>query len=164
MCEYCGCQSIPSIELLTAEHDAALDYVRAAELAAAASDLEAAEAACAALGAVLEPHTAVEEEALFPAMAAEFGGHIDKLLAEHVVVHAAITELLADGPPAGGWPGRLTAAMRVLRGHILREQDGVFPGALAILGPQDWDRLDDVRFRVGSSVTTPSRRYGAADG
>jgi len=67
MCVYCGCQSIPSIELLTAGHDAALDDVSAAELATAAGDLEAAEATCAALGEVLEPHTAVEEEAFFPA-------------------------------------------------------------------------------------------------
>lgn len=152
MCEYCGCQSLRSIELLTAEHDAALDHVRAVEQAAAAHDPVAARLACVALGAVLEPHNRVEEEALFPAMEEEFGDHVLGLLAEHTLVHNAL-ELLTDGPPAAGWAAGLTAAMRVLREHILREQDGVFPAALSTLRPADWDRMDDVRTRVGSVLT-----------
>ena len=41
-------------------------------------------------------------------------------------------------------------ALWVLREHILKEQDGVFPAALAELDPAQWDEVDAVRARVGS--------------
>lgn len=44
------------------------------------------------MSAVLGPHTAVEEDALFPALAAEFGDHVEGLLAEHRLIEAALAE------------------------------------------------------------------------
>jgi hemerythrin-like domain-containing protein len=44
----------------------------------------------------------------------------------------------------------------LLREHILKEQDGVFPAALAALSPEEWDAVDAVRSRVGSSLPATS--------
>jgi hypothetical protein len=35
----------------------------------------------------------------------------------------------------------------VLFEHILKEQDGVFPAAMSVLTPRDWERLASVRAR-----------------
>lgn len=145
MCQYCGCQAIPAIKELTDEHDRALDHVREAESAARALDAPAAQVAAAALVDLLPPHLAVEEQALFPALADEFPDHVRGLLADHEVIEQVLFEIARVGPPADGWDTRLLSAMDLLRGHILREQDGVFPAALASLGPDEWDRLDEVR-------------------
>ena len=44
-----------------------------------------------------------------------------------------------------------------LREHILKEQDGVFPAALANLNPEDWDALDTVWASVGTLLPAPGR-------
>ena len=48
-------------------------------------------------------------------------------------------------PPDPGWPDRLMDTLEVLREHILKEQDGLFPAALTSLGGADWDTVDAVR-------------------
>ena len=60
-------------------------------------------------------------------------------------------------PSDPSWPDRLMAAMAVLREHILKEQDGVFPAALANLNPDDWDAVDTIRTRVGTLLPAPGR-------
>ena len=45
-------------------------------------------------------------------------------------------------------PAALMAALQVLREHILKEQDGVFPAALTSLSGTDWDAVDAVRAAV----------------
>ena len=74
MCEYCGCQALDAIAELTAEHDAVVELGGQARRALDRGDLDRAADRARAIAAVLRPHTAVEEEALFPAMAAEFPG------------------------------------------------------------------------------------------
>ena len=152
MCEYCGCQSLRAIDELTREHDAALEHIAAARTAARDHDLDAARAACTALAHLLAPHTAVEEEALFPAMAREHPEHVERLLAEHRVVHGQLDLLAAGGPVDDGWAARLHETMHVLREHIAKEQDGLFPAALTSLGGTDWDAVEAVRARVGSTL------------
>jgi hypothetical protein len=44
----------------------------------------------------------------------------------------------------------LLDTLEMLREHILKEQDGVFPAALAGLRNEDWQAVDAVRARVGS--------------
>jgi hemerythrin-like domain-containing protein len=149
MCEYCGCQDVPAIARLTAEHDAIVDLIAHVRDALARDDLEGAAQTGKQMLAVLGPHTSVEEQALFPAMRAEFTDQIDQLRAEHREIEA----VLAAEPTDPDWPTRLVAAMHQLREHILKEQDGVFPASLAILTPEDWERLDAVRaaFRADRS-------------
>lgn len=153
MCEHCGCQSLQTIHELTREHDAALDHVRAARAAAGTGDLAGAVTACAALERLLGPHTAVEEEAVFPALAGEHPDHVATLVHEHRLVDAALAEVLTAAGGAGWEPG-LLAALDVLRRHIAKEQDGLFPAALISLSTEDWERAEEVRRRVGSPLAT----------
>jgi hemerythrin-like domain-containing protein len=157
MCEYCGCQAVAAIEELTREHDHALDHVRAAEQAARAADLDAARVACRRLERLLGPHTAVEEQALLPALAREFPDQVADLVEEHRRVESALEALGSPFAPQT-WRADLVEAMGVLRHHILVEQDGVFPAALATLSVADWEAVDEVRATVGPGLATGASR------
>ncbi len=162
MCEYCGCQAIRSIDELTREHDAALDDIRAGRQAAAAEDRSAAARAASRLLRLLGPHTAVEEQALFPAMAREHPGHVAVLAAEHASVHAALTDA-ALGRGDEAWEPPFLAALDVLREHIAKEQDGLFPAALTSLSSKDWEAVEQARARVGTALP-PAPAAAAAAG
>ncbi|MFF9404933.1 hypothetical protein ACF1B0_05245 [Streptomyces anandii] len=41
----------------------------------------------------------------------------------------------------------------MLRDHILKEQDGVFPAALPLLGTEQWETAEAVRARVTAPVS-----------
>ena len=159
MCDYCGCQAIDAIAELTAEHDLVVNISGELIRALKAGDLDVAAEKARAVAAVLVPHTAVEERALFPAMAEEYGEHVTALRQDHRLIEAVLAES-ADGTPVDrGWPARLEHALWVLREHILKEEDGVFPAALAELSPEQWDVLGAVR----AGVTEPEAdRYGQA--
>jgi len=155
MCEYCGCQALASIDALTREHERVLALISDVRAAQAAGDVvRQADLAC-RIAAVLGPHTLVEEQGLFPALARDFPDQIALLEAEHRLVEAVLAEAAAaadGGPPVGpGWPDRLTGALAVLREHIFKEQDGVFPAALATLSTADWEAADAARVRAGAS-------------
>ena len=150
----CGCQDLATIAELTAEHDVLVNLSGEARRALLAGDMDTAAERTRAMASVLAPHTSVEEEALFPAMAAEFGGHVHGLLCEHRLIEGVLEESAERTPDDPAWPGRLEHALEVLREHIFKEQDGLFPAALATLDPAEWDQLEAVRFRVGTSVPT----------
>jgi hemerythrin-like domain-containing protein len=158
VCEYCGCQSLKAVEELTREHDAVLELVRAGLRAAADGDGPGAVRTTARLLELLGPHTAVEEGALFPAMAREHPEHVEVLHQEHELVHGALTRLAAGGTQADGWQVGFAAALDVLRQHVFKEQDGLFPAALISLDPADWERVEDVRTRVGSALHPAATR------
>ena len=149
MCKYCGCQSAAAIDEVTREHDRALDHVREVEQAAAVGALDSQRNACEQLQAILVPHIAVEEQSLFPALAADHRPTLEVLEAEHRRIECAIDGLRA---PQSTWQIELADAMTMLRTHILNEQDGVFPAALATLTVADWQAVDDVRASVGSAL------------
>jgi hypothetical protein len=44
----------------------------------------------------------------------------------------------------------------MLRQHILKEQDGVFPAALANLATSDWETIEKVRAQAGSVLSQPA--------
>jgi hypothetical protein len=157
MCEYCGCDAIPAIAELTAEHDAIREVAWSARKAASAGDRPAARVAVACVVALLEPHTRIEEIGLFPALAGEFGQHTESLVAEHRALETGFAEICGSRPERG-WEKRLTRTLDILFEHILREQDGLFPAALSVLTPEQWDAIDDVRSVVRStSGRRPSR-------
>lgn len=60
-----------------------------------------------------------------------------------------------------GWLEQLLGALRLLRRHILTEQDGAFPAALGALDPADWDAVDAVRARVAVSVAATAATAAA---
>jgi hemerythrin-like domain-containing protein len=155
MCEYCGCQSLATIDELTREHDLVVNMIGEARAAQAASDTARMAGLARRITAVLGPHTEVEERGLFPALTADFPEHIAGLEAEHRRVEAALGEAAAGTPDDPAWPARFAGALMLLRQHILKEQDGVFPAALATLGAADWEAAEAVRSQVGGPLTRP---------
>lgn len=151
MCEYCGCQDIDVIADLTTEHDLLRELSRDLEAAMTADDLARARDVAARMRAVLRPHTAVEEDGLFPALAGEFPEQLATLRAEHREIDETL-RLLADGDRSPDWMARTRGALLDLFEHILKEQDGVFPAALGTLSAADWERVGTVRNRVGSAL------------
>jgi hemerythrin-like domain-containing protein len=153
MCEYCGCQSVATIAELTREHDAVVTLVGRVRAARQAGDVSAVASLARDIAAILGPHTQVEENGLFPAMAIEFPGQIAALEAEHRRIEGVLAEA-ADGVPTDlSWPERLTDVLALLRNHILKEQDGVFPAALATLSVEQWEAAEAVRAATATAVT-----------
>lgn len=152
MCEYCGCQSIRVIADLTSEHDLVVNLISDARTAADAGDRAAVADVARRIAVVLGPHTAVEEHGLFPALVGEFGEQIAALEAEHRQIEAVLGEAASGIPADPTWPARLLAVLRLLRDHILKEQDGVFPAALATLRTSEWEAAEEVRSRISPQV------------
>lgn len=152
MCEYCGCQQIESIDELTREHEALVDAMGDLREHLAAGRLNDVAATCAQMLAVLGPHSQVEEEGLFPAMQAEFPDHVAALAAEHRTIHAVLAQAAAGPSDDPAWLEQLDHGLYLLREHILKEQDGVFPAALASLDGAQWGQVEAVRARAGSPL------------
>ncbi len=153
MCEYCGCQALGTIDELTREHDLVVDLISDVRGAFADADLPRMADLARQITVVLGPHTEVEEHGLFPALADEFPDYIGALRAEHRRIEAVLGEARSGTPADPAWPARLAEAIQVLREHILKEQDGVFPAALASLGAADWEAAEAVRLRAGSALS-----------
>ncbi|MFI5689532.1 hemerythrin domain-containing protein [Streptomyces sp. NPDC051636] len=155
MCEYYGCQSVTAIEELTREHDEVVTLISHAREARRAGDAGRVAEVAREIAAVLAPHTVVEEHGLFPAMAGDFPEKIAALEEEHRRIEAVLGEAATGVPADPAWPDRLIGALDLLRLHILKEQGGVFPAALAFLGTKQWEAVEAVRARVGTR--TPAR-------
>jgi hemerythrin-like domain-containing protein len=156
MCEYCGCQALATIGELTREHDLVLNLMGQARAAHASGDTARMVELARQIATVLGPHTEVEEQGLFPALAGEFPDHVASLTAEHRRVEAALDEAATGTPADPAWPARFAAALAVLREHIFKEQDGVFPAALATLRAADWEAAEAVRSRAGGLLSSPA--------
>ena len=152
MCEYCGCQEIAAIGELTREHEAVVAEIAEVRSFLRDDNVEGAAKTARRIAEILEPHTAVEEGGLFPLMAEEFPDHIEALEREHRLVEAVLAEAASHTPSDPSWPARLTSALEVLRDHILKEQDGVFPASLSVLDTEGWEQVDAVRARAGSGI------------
>lgn len=151
MCEYCGCQSLAAIAELTREHETVVNLIGGVRAAHRDGDTAGMAEGARRIAVVLVPHTTVEEHGLFPAMAGEFPDHIAGLEAEHRRIEAVLDEAVGGVPADPDWPDELLDALALLREHILKEQDGLFPAALASLGPEQWEAVDAVRARVGGA-------------
>ena len=162
MCEYCGCQALEAIAALTAEHERIRDAADSALRAARDGRMAVARPLVEQLVELLRPHTTIEERGLFPAMADEFGPAMRTLEGEHRSLDAAFGALLApraqlSGNDQTGWADHLDRAVRDLFAHILREQDGVFPAALSLLAPHQWEQLDTVRSEITGAPAAAAR-------
>ena len=156
MCEYCGCQAVETIGQLTMEHETVVNLIGQVRDADRAGEVTRMAELAREIAAVLGPHTEVEEHGLFPAMAVDFPDKIAALEAEHRRIEAVLAE--ADGPFLADptWPKRLIEILSLLREHILKEQDGVFPAALAVLDTEQWEAIEAVRARAGTRMPQPS--------
>ena len=146
MCEYCGCQSVPAIAQLTAEHDRLVDLIGETRAAHRRGDVATMLELCQRMSAILVPHAAVEEHGLFPAMAPDFPEQIATLEAEHRRIEAVLGAAGNGTAEADeSWPARVIETLAVLRKHIFKEQDGVFPAALSTLSNDQWDRIGELQ-------------------
>ena len=107
MCEYCGCQALPAIEELTREHDMVVTLVSRVRGAHLAHDVPELAVLARAIATVLEPHTAVEEQGLFPALSADFPDQGAALHADHRRIEAVLGEA-AEGVGHASAPSCLT--------------------------------------------------------
>lgn len=146
MCEYCGCQAVESIKQLTDEHEVVVNLIGEVRSARQKGDRMEMRSLADRIAGVLGPHTIVEERGLFPAMAGDFPDHIEALVAEHRMIDEALA--IAVGATETDWEERLMDALDTLRGHILAEQDGVFPAALANLRTEQWETIEAIRASV----------------
>jgi hemerythrin-like domain-containing protein len=149
MCEYCGCQDLDVVAELTAEHDRLRELGRDLVTAATGDDLARARAVAEAMLGVLTPHTAVEEGGLFPALASEYGEQMTALTGEHREIDDALTLITSERAPAS-WPRLAHRVVAKLFEHILKEQDGVFPAALAVLASDQWERVRETRLALST--------------
>jgi hemerythrin-like domain-containing protein len=152
MCEYCGCQEIAVIAELTVEHDAVVAAIGSARRQLEDGDLLAVVETSRRIAELLGPHTVVEEDGLFPALVDSFPEHVEALRSEHRQIEAVLSECAGGVPDDPTWPTRLLHTIHLLREHILKEQDGVFPAALASLDSTDWERIEGIRARAGSGL------------
>ena len=148
MCEYCGCQQIATIAELYSEHDAVVVHVSLIHSALAGERLEEVASNCQQILAILAPHMVVEEDGLFAEMTDEFPDHIQVLRSEHREIEEVLGEAAEGFPDEPTWPDRLVAVLHLLREHILKEQDGVFPAALIALDADQWERIEAVRAQL----------------
>lgn len=156
MCEYCGCQALSLINELTREHDLVLSLIGDVRAARRSGDVPRTAELARRIAAVLAPHTEVEEFGLFPALAADFPGQIAALEEEHRQISAVLGEAANGTPQDPAWPGRLAAVLATLRRHIFKEQDGVFPAALASLSTAAWEMAEAARTRARGSLAGAS--------
>ena len=161
MCNYCGCRALVAIAELTDEHEQILRLSADIRRAVDSGEFPVAGALLRTLNAVLELHDAVEELALYPAMARdpELAEKVGTLFDEHDeldrVVRAALAAADGPGPGTADWAGLLTA-LGMLAEHIDHEEHGVFPAAAVGLDPADWELAAEVRARWTRRPTMPS--------
>ena len=137
----------------SSEHDVFLAQLEVlASLTRSGASIEAISSSLRTLAKPLLAHAEAEERALFPDLEPSMGGAggpLAILTDEHVTLHGQIDEL--TGEPARAELDRVfDAFQRLLRAHIDKEEQVLFPAAEQILGDERLARLD--RDRQGTAA------------
>lgn len=137
MCSYCGCLSIPVIATFVAEHEQIADSTGVLRRAAQSGDAAATHVAGKTLAAQLEPHTLSEERSIFAELRTdpEFADHVATLCDEHREIAALLARVSAGDLPAA------PELERLLRDHLDKEENGLFPAAAIALSGDAWERV-----------------------
>jgi Hemerythrin HHE cation binding domain len=138
VCTYCGCRAISLIGRFSAEHEAIVNATGVLRRAAGTGDTAAVQVAGLELAGLLDPHTRVEERSLFAELRAdpEFAEHVERLCEEHEEINRRLMHII-DGDLAGA-----VGLERLLRRHIDKEENGLFPAAAIALGGPAWERVE----------------------
>jgi iron-sulfur cluster repair protein YtfE (RIC family) len=130
---------MPLIRDFIAEHEQALDCADDILRALDRRDWPAVTRLLQQMQDELRPHWQGEENGIFEVMAAreqQYADYVRPLIAEHrelAQLLASVDVSTADGEHA------VRVAFEELRGHIRREEDGLFPASLTALAGDDWD-------------------------
>lgn len=139
MCEYCGCRDIPLIGRLTNEHYEAVDVLGQMRQALEANDEVAFHTACESMAEHLFPHNDSEEAGLFPELLKDpyFAPTVEGLLDDHDRFRDLVHGML-DGDTS--LYGELE---ELLRTHIDKEENGLFPAIAVTLDGPTWEVVED---------------------
>ena len=110
----------------------------------AGGEVASAIIAARALAAPLLKHAENEEALLFPDLVERLGrtsSPVTVLQEEHVILHGQVDRLTAE-PTAEDFAKVFAAFDRLLREHILKEEDVVFPMSAALLGDARLREMD----------------------
>ncbi|MDO8506717.1 MAG: hemerythrin domain-containing protein [Candidatus Limnocylindria bacterium] len=144
------------IDRFSSEHDVFLGQLEAIEgLTRNDTAVDEIVAALRILAAPLLIHAENEEAALFPDLEPSMGvggGPLAILTEEHVTIHGQI-DRLTGGPTRGELTQVLEAFASLLRAHITKEEEILFPAAAQILGDERLARLDRDIKRAAVGVT-----------
>lgn len=118
-----------------AEHDELVNLSGHLQRAGDSGDRAAVEAALDLMVEHLGPHTGAEETGLFTVLRRnpDFTDHVDGLCGEHV----SLDELA--GRIRGGEHGLIHDFVELLREHMAKEDNGLFPAAAIELDGPDWE-------------------------
>ena len=121
----------------SAEHDEIVNAMGILRRTASAGDRDGARVAVGDLAGLLEPHTSSEERSLFAELRrdAEFTAHVDGLCAEHREIDAILARVVEGDLAAAGM------LEDILRRHIDKEENGLFPAAVIALDGPAWERV-----------------------
>jgi iron-sulfur cluster repair protein YtfE (RIC family) len=149
MCDHCGCRDLTPVARLMDEHDRLRELSGLIRRSLATGGEAAARTLFEELLVVLGPHVAKEEGSLFPMLRRDdtLAEHVDVLAGEHAGLYDAVDSLDDAPPPAATEDGRRwqDGVLRVLHDldeHMVKEDFGLFPAALATLDGADWDAMD----------------------
>lgn len=103
-------------------------------------DVERRNSATVTLSEHLLPHTGSEEVGLFTVLARDevLTDHIARLCNEHQLIESLLGQI------TGGQLDVFPELEKVLRDHMDREDNGLFPAAAIHLGGPEWDEVDDL--------------------
>ena len=137
MCSYCGCRSITVIGRFSEEHDTIVNAAGELRRAVTVGDPPAVHRCATALHDLLVPHSGSEERGLFAELRKDpdFTDHVDRLCGEHGQIAAQLATI------AGGDLRGMAAFETLLRRHIDREENGLFPAAAVSLDGPAWERV-----------------------
>ncbi len=136
MCSYCGCADFATVGRFMAEHEHIINHL--GELRSALTVPLRRREAADTLAAHLSPHTAAEEVGLFAVLSRDelFTDHIAELCLEHESLDSLVSRVGA------GDVELFPALERLLREHIDREDNGLFPASAIHLGGPEWEEVD----------------------
>jgi iron-sulfur cluster repair protein YtfE (RIC family) len=139
------------LDRFSSEHDVFISQLKVIEdLAAHGADTSSLSATIRTLAAPLLAHAENEERVLFPVLGPTMAGPTTVMVEEHGTIHGYIDRLVAE-PQRWELEELLDAFLRVLRGHIDKEEQIFFPAAGEILDDAKQERLDR-EVRVGALV------------
>lgn len=133
------------LDRFTSEHDVFITQLGVIErLTRTGADVACVVAAIRTLAAPLLAHARNEERALFPDLAPSLGGEggpLAVLTAEHGVLHGQLDRLTGD-PSRLELERVLDAFLSLLRRHIEKEEDVLFPAAAQLIDDARLERMD----------------------
>jgi len=142
------------LDRFSSEHDVFITQLGVIEtLARTGAEVTSVVAAIRTLAAPLLAHAENEERALFPDLAPSLGGEggpLAMLTEEHGVLHGQLDRLTGD-PSRLELEQVLAAFLDVLRRHIEKEEDVLFPAAARLIDDARLEWLDrDIRAVVAA--------------